>query len=268
MEATIKDKNGIRRRPLILVSNDDGYRAPGVHILTHLLSKFADVVAVCPEGAQSGKSMALTVNEPLRITRINNYESVEPGVEWHYVNGTPTDCVKLAMHTILRDRRPDMVCTGINHGSNAAINVIYSGTMGAAFEGCAFGLPSVGFSLCDHSRDADFSYMGPYVEKVVKAVLENGLPEGIVLNMNAPAGEIKGLKLTRACRGNWSDEYKEYTDPAGQKFYMLSGCFVNEEPEVEDTDDAWLSKGYATLVPVLLDPTAPISPAFAPFANL
>ncbi len=247
------------RRPLILVSNDDGYRARGVHQLTRLLGEFADVVAVCPEGPQSGKSMAITVSDPLRLTRISDYAAEEPSTEWYHVNGTPTDCIKMAMHTILRGRRPDLVCTGINHGSNAAINVIYSGTMGAAFEGCAFGIPSCGFSLCDHSADADFRPMLPFVKEVVKTMLECGLPQGVCLNMNAPAGEVKGLRLTRSCRGHWSDEYKEYSDPSGHPFYILTGHFINDEPEDPDTDDAWLSKGYASLVPVILDPTAPKS---------
>lgn len=246
-----------KSRPLILVSNDDGYRARGVHELTRMLQEVADVVAVCPEGPQSGKSMAITVNEPLRLTELNDYAESEPGVKWYHVNGTPTDCVKIAMHTILRDKKPDLVCTGINHGSNAAINVIYSGTMGAAFEGCAFGLPSVGFSLCDHSASADFKPMMPYIKKVVKALLREGLPSGICLNFNAPKGEVKGMRLTRSCRGHWSDEYKSYTDPAGRTFYMLSGCFINDEPESEDTDDSWLARGYASLVPVMLDPTSP-----------
>ena len=246
------------RRPLILVSNDDGYRARGVHALAAMLSEFADVVAVCPEGPQSGKSMAITVSEPLRITPVEDYREETPGVEWYHVNGTPTDCVKLAMHTVMRSRRPDLVCTGINHGSNAAVNVVYSGTMGAAFEGCAFGIPSCGFSLCDHSADADFGPMMPYVGDVVETLLETGLPRGICLNMNAPVGEIKGMRLTRACRGHWSEEYQEFTDENGEKYYMLSGEFLNDEPEVESTDDALLAKGYATIVPVMLDTTAPL----------
>lgn len=246
------------RRPLILVSNDDGYHARGVHELTRMLQEFADVVAVCPAGPQSGKSMAITVNEALRLTPVKAYAEEEPNVEWYHVNGTPTDCVKIAMHTVLAGRRPDLVCTGINHGSNAAINVVYSGTMGAAFEGCAFGIPSCGFSLCDHAYGADFNPMMPYIKQVVEKMLEAGLPEGVCLNMNAPIGELKGLKLTRSCKGHWSDEYAKYKDPAGREFYMLTGRFINDEPYVEDTDDAWLAKGYATLVPVMLDPTAPL----------
>lgn len=246
-------------RPLILVSNDDGYRACGVHVLTKLLSEFGDVIAVCPDGPQSGKSMAITVMDPLRLTPHPEYKDAEPDVEWYSVNGTPADCVKLAMHTVCRGRRPDMVCTGINHGSNAAINVVYSGTMGAAFEGCAFGIPSVGFSLCDHSSDADFNGMSPYVRQVVERMLAEPVPEGICLNVNAPKGKIKGIRQTRSCKGHWSDEYEEYLDPAGRKFYMLKGSYINDEPDNPDTDDALLAAGYVTLVPVMLDPTAPPS---------
>ena len=254
------------KRPLILVSNDDGYRARGVHCLTQLLMEFADVVAVCPEGPQSGKSMAITVNDPLRITRIDDYAGVEPNVEWYAVNGTPVDCVKVAMHTILKNRRPDMVCTGINHGSNAAINVLYSGTMGAAFEGCAFGIPSVGFSLCDHSANADFLPMLPYVEKIARAVLDEGLPEGVCLNVNAPVvAEIKGMKETRECRGHWSDEYKEYTDPHGKKFYWLAGEFINDEADKPDTDQSLLDAGWISIVPCELNRGSGIGKLFKKF---
>ncbi len=246
-------------RPIFLVSNDDGYRARGVHELTKLLSEYGEVIAVCPEGPQSGKSMAITVNEPLRLTEVTDYEATEPDVRWYHVNGTPTDCIKLAMHTLFSDsRRPDMVCTGINHGSNASVNVVYSGTMGAAMEGCACGIPSVGFSLCDHSPQADFSPMLKYVRQTVERVLENGLPQGVCLNLNAPKGnDLKGIKDTVACKGHWSDEYKEYTDPHGHPYYWMTGRFINEEPENPDTDDALLAKGYVTVVPCALDRTAP-----------
>lgn len=249
-------------RPLILVSNDDGYRARGVHHLTRLLSEFADVVAVCPEGPQSGKSMAITVNEPLRITRLHDYDASEPGVEWHCVNGTPTDCIKVAMHAILKGRRPDMVCTGINHGSNAAINVLYSGTMGAAFEGCAFGIPSVGFSLDSHAADADFGPMLPYVRRVVCAVLDHGLPQGVCLNVNAPAvADIKGMGVTVECRGHWDDEYRQYLDPSGHPFYWMSGDFINDEPDNPDTDHAFMARGLVSIVPCALLRTSSPLPA-------
>lgn len=246
------------KKPLILVSNDDGFRARGVHHLTRLLSEFADVVAVCPDGPQSGKSMSITVSDPLRATPITDYLADEPNVEWYSVNGSPVDCIKLSMHTLLGDRRPDMVCTGINHGSNAAVNVLYSGTMGAAFEGSVFGIPAIGFSLCDHSPNADFSQMLPYIRKIVETVLENGLPMDVCLNVNAPKGDIKGIKLTKGCRGHWSDEYKEYTDPFGRPYYWLTGNYINDEPDNPDTDDAWLAKGYISIVPCALERTIPL----------
>lgn len=248
-------------RPLILISNDDGYQARGVQILADLLSRIGDVVAICPEGPQSGKSMAITVNSPLRVREIT--ERNTDAITWYAVNGTPADCIKIAMHTILRNRRPDIVCTGINHGSNAAINVLYSGTMGAAFEGCAFGIPAVGFSLDDHSPDADFTQMLPYIEKISRGVLANGLPYGICLNVNAPANtDIKGMRITVACRGNWTDEYRELTDGNGSPYYMLTGDFVNEEPENPDTDDALMKQGYLSIVPCGIDRTVPS--AFTP----
>lgn len=257
-------KTQTEKRPLILVGNDDGYQAEGVHALTRCLSEYGDVVAVCPEGAQSGKSMALTVSEPLRITPLSLYADSEPGVEWYAVNGTPVDCMKLAMHTILNGRRPDLVCTGINHGSNAGINVLYSGTMGAAFEGCTFGIPSVGFSLCDHSPNADFGPMMPYVREVVEKILREGLPQGVCLNLNAPKGkEIKGMRLASECRGHWSDEYVEYTDPFGRKFYWLSGSFINDEPDNPLTDQSLLDAGYISVVPCGLDRTAPLPESFS-----
>lgn len=245
----------MNRRPLILVSNDDGYQAKGVHELISRLVLQGDVVAVCPDGPRSGQSMALTVNDPLRITRIDDYM----GATMYKTNGTPVDCVKLAMHTILHGRRPDLVVTGINHGSNASINVVYSGTMGAAFEGCAFGIPSIGFSLTNHHPEADFSACAPFIDRITEETLRNGLPEGVCLNVNIPDSVTPPveMRLTRACKGNWSDEYKEYTDPHGQKFYWMTGQFINEEPDCEDTDLWCLDHGIVSVVPVMLDRTAP-----------
>lgn len=240
---------------LILVSNDDGIHAKGVHELIRRLLPMGHVVAVCPDGPRSGQSMAITVNGPLRIRRMEDFL----GAEMYAVDGTPVDCVKLAMHTILRNRRPDMICSGINHGSNSAVNVVYSGTMGAVFEGCAFGIPSVGFSLTDHSADADFSPCLPFVDRIASAVLEKGLPSGIALNVNIPDCDIAPtrMKVVRSCRGNWNDEYVRYVDPSGHDFYLLSGKFVSEEPDAEDTDEWCLSHGIVSVVPVLLDRTHP-----------
>lgn len=241
-----------KKRPLILVSNDDGISAKGVHELVRHLSSIGEVVCVCPESPQSGMSMALTVNSPLRVKRLEDYENCR----MYKVNGTPVDCVKMGVDNIL-ERKPDIVVAGINHGSNAAINVVYSGTMGAAFEGCAYGIPSVGFSLTSHSEDADFRPCLPLVEKIVRKVLAQGLPEGICLNVNFPAGYevIDEARVVRSCRGRWNDRYEEYEDPAHRKFYWLAGKFENEEPESEDTDEWCLGHGIASIVPVMLDPT-------------
>ena len=243
----------MKDKPLILVSNDDGIEAAGVRRLVETLSGIGDVVCVCPDGPRSGQSMAILVNTPLRATRLADYS----GATMYKVNGTPVDCVKLSMHTLL-DRRPDIIVSGINHGSNAAVNVVYSGTMGAAMEGCAFGIPSVGFSLTDHSPDADFSPCMPWIERICRGVLANGLPDGVCLNVNFPVvdAEPAEMRVVRAARGKWSDEYKEYTDPHGHKFYWLTGRFENEEPDADDTVEWCLSHGIVSVVPTMLDRTA------------
>lgn len=243
-------------RPLILISNDDGIGAAGVHRLVEWLSPMSDIVCVCPDGPRSAQSMAITVNTPLRVERQSDYA----GARMYKVNGTPVDCIKLSMHRVL-ERRPDLVVAGINHGSNAAVNVVYSGTMGAVMEGCIFGIPSIGYSLCNHAADADFSHCRIWIEKITAATLAHGLPAGVCLNVNfpkvpAPAGEIR---LVRAARGKWSDEYAEYVDPHGRPYYWLTGRFENEEPDAVDTDEWCLSHGIVSVVPTSLDRTAPLS---------
>lgn len=246
----------IHPRPLLLISNDDGIQAAGVHRLIDFLADMADIVCVCPDSPRSGQSMAISVAAAMRVTRHPDYM----GAQMYSTNGTPVDCIKLAWHTIL-DRRPDLVLAGINHGSNAAINVLYSGTMGATLEGCAFGVPAVGFSLTNHSHDADFEPCRPFVRKIVEGVMANGLPDGVCLNVNIPdcTPAPTQMRLVRACKGNWSDEYVEYHDPSGHPFYMLAGRFENHEPESTDTDQYCLDHGIVSVVPILLDPTAPAS---------
>ena len=243
------------KRPLILLSNDDGYQAKGVKELAGWLAKHGEVVAVCPDGARSGQAMALTINDPLHVRSLGEKD----GVKWYCTSGTPVDCVKLSMHVVLKGRKPDLVVAGINHGSNAAINVLYSGTMGAVLEGCAFGIPAIGFSLTDHSPNAEFSICRPFVDRLVEGVLKNGLPEGVCLNVNIPnITEVpKEMRLVRACRGHWNDEYREYTDPFGRPFYWIQGDFINEEPDNPDTDEWCLHHDRVSVVPVLLERTAP-----------
>ena len=240
---------------LILVSNDDGYLAPGVRALMEMLSGYGEVVAVCPDGPRSAQSMAITVNAPLRVNPVNDYHC--PG-RLYKVTGTPVDCIKLGIEAVV-PRIPDLVVSGINHGSNSAVNVVYSGTMGAVFEGCAFGIPSIGFSLTSHSMDADFEPCRPFVGRVVEMVIEHGLPEGMCLNVNVPTSvrPPREMRLVRACRGKWTDEYDRYVDPSGHEFFWLKGEFLNAEPDAEDTDEWCLKHGIVSVVPTLLDRTAP-----------
>lgn len=239
-------------KPLILVINDDSYKANGIYELIDRMLPFGDVIAVCPENPQSGKSMAITVNDPLFVKELPEHN----GAKIYTVSGTPVDCVKLAMHHIL-PRRPDLLVSGINHGSNTAVNVLYSGTMGAAMEGCAFGLPSIGFSLCDHSLKADFAPCYRVIDMLTEAVMKNGLPEGVCLNVNVPkVSETPGeARLCVPCRGRWNDEYQRYTDPHGRPYFWLTGEYENEEPDNTQTDEWCVHHGIISVVPVAVERT-------------
>lgn len=240
-------------RPLILITNDDSIEAPGIHHLAECVRSLGDVYVVAPKHPHSGQSAALTVGAPLRIDEL---PSDTDGVRLFTVNGTPVDCVKLALHAIV-PRRPDMVLAGINHGSNSGVNVTYSGTMGAVLEGCIEGIPSVGFSLLHHSMKADFTLSTAFVAAIAAKTLENGLPKGICLNVNIPARVMpQGIRVCRATKGRWTDNYKRYLDPLGVPFYWLTGKFINEEPEATDTDEYWLQRRYISVVPVACDLSA------------
>lgn len=238
-------------KPLILITNDDGHEANGIEVLTRLMMQIGDVVVVAPDGPRSAQSNALTVTHPIRFKKIEEKE----GLIRYVTTGTPTDCVKLALNEIV-DRRPDLVVAGINHGSNSAINVIYSGTMGAVLEGCENGILSIGFSICDHSLEADFSLFEPFVLQITREALKNGLPHATCLNVNAPIGEIAGIKVARQCDGRWTKEYAKRTDPRGGSYFWLTGNFENHEPESEDTDEWALNHGYISIVPTKIDLTA------------
>ena len=240
-------------RPLILISNDDGYKAPGLRHLVECVADMGDIVVVAPAEPQSAKSSAITAGLPMRIRQ---HDNIGPA-RVYSVNGTPVDCVKLGLHALFPDRKPNLVLAGMNHGSNAAINAIYSGTMGAAFEGCICGFPSVGFSLISHDQGRDLSPTTALIRQITRYVLNNGLPKDVCLNVNFPdTDEIKGVKVVRAARGHWDAEYREYTDPHGHPFFMLTGALKNAEPEATDTDEYWLSQGYASVVPMRPDQTA------------
>ena len=239
-------------KPLILVSNDDGVDAKGINILAEIMAEIGDVLVLAPAFPQSGQSNAITVTAPIRFKKVGEKKNITR----YSCTGTPTDCVKLALNEVLQGRKPDLLVSGINHGSNAAINVIYSGTMGAAFEGCENGIPSIGFSLADHSMDADFSFFKPYVLKITQMVLEKGLPKRVCLNVNAPVGEIKGIRIARQCDGFWTKEFEKRDDPRGNgNYYWMTGYFDNMEPNATDTDEWALANGYISIVPTRIDMT-------------
>ena len=243
------------RKPLILVVNDDGITANGIRNLIKIMNDFGDVVVVAPDSPQSGKSHAITLEETIRCDKV----TIEKGPQTEYsCSGTPVDCVKLAVNQLL-DRKPDLCVSGINHGSNSSINVIYSGTMSAAVEGAIEGIPSIGFSLLDYAHNADFSEAEQYIRKVTKEVLENGLDDGVCLNVNIPkrivGEEIKGLKVCRQAVANWEEEFEERTDPKGRTYYWLTGKFMNYDKGT-DTDEWALANHYVSVVPVQFDVTA------------
>lgn len=238
-------------RPLILISNDDSINARGVHHLCECVKEFGDIIVVAPDEPQSGQSSSLSVNRPLRITLHEGYE----GATVYSVSGTPVDCVKLALHSIV-PRKPDLMLSGINHGSNSGNAITYSGTMGAAIEACTTGIPAVGFSLLHHSLKADFSLSAPLVTAMIAELLRSPLPQGVCLNVNIPARVVpEGVRVCRAARGHWTEEYRKYIDPSGAPFYWLTGSFVNLEPDADDTDEYWLARGYMSAVPVAVDST-------------
>lgn len=239
-------------KPLILVVNDDGINAPGILALTAVALEFGEVVVIAPDKPQSGMSHAITLDATLHVNPANI-----KGATAYSCSGTPVDCVKIALNKLL-DRKPDLVVSGINHGSNSSINVIYSGTMSAALEGALDGIPSVGFSLSSHSIEADFTASKHYARKIITQLLNNNYTKNICLNVNIPnlsTNLIKGIKVCRQAKGNWEEAYEERTDPMGRKYYWLTGKFILEDKGT-DTDEWALANNYVTVVPVQSDVTA------------
>ncbi|MFN8277597.1 MAG: 5'/3'-nucleotidase SurE [Chitinophagales bacterium] len=240
-------------KPLILVVNDDGITAPGIRALVEAVQPLGEVVVVAPDSPQSGMGHAITLNKPLRLYETKIFE----GIRSFQCSGTPVDCVKIAVDKVLH-RQPDLCVSGINHGSNSSINIIYSGTMSAAMEASLEGIPSVGFSLCDYRMDADFSAAKQYANQVATLLLQHQLPTSTLLNVNIPnlpLAEIKGMRICRQAMAKWEEEYMERQDPLGRSYYWLSGNFVNRDTG-EDTDEWALAHGYVSLVPVQYDLTA------------
>jgi len=242
-------------KPLILVTNDDGISAPGIRKLIQLMQQLGDVVVVAPDGPQSAMSHAITIKYPLVYQEITISDSYKE----YSLNGTPVDCVKFGLHRLL-DRKPDLIVSGINHGSNASINIIYSGTMGAALEGAMGGIPSIGFSILDYSHDADFSRSESHILRIAKQVMEKGLEPGIALNVNFPmvkeGEDYKGVKVCRQSKAYWKEDFAERIDPRnGRPYFWLTGTFtINEN---DDSTDEWaLENYYVSMVPVQFDFTA------------
>lgn len=240
-----------KKKPLILITNDDGFLAKGINALIESVRELGDILVVAPDGPRSGMSSAITSLQPLRV----HLEKEEPSLKIYACTGTPVDCVKLGISE-LSERVPDIVLSGINHGSNAAVAVLYSGTMGAALEGAVFKIPSVGFSILDHSHDADFSYAKKYIRLITEQVLKEGLPMGTCLNVNIPKGNsLKGIRICRQTSGKWVEEFVEAKDGANKDIYWLSGNFANDEPHDEMTDEWALANRFVSVVPVKVDMT-------------
>lgn len=246
----------MKPKRLIFVTNDDGYTSKGFRAAVNLAREFGDVIAIAPDRVQSGMSQAITITSPLFLRKVEEGE----GLTIYAFSGTPVDCSKIAFDHLLRETKVDLVLSGINHGSNAAINVMYSGTMGAAIEGSLYGVPAIGLSIDDHDADADFEGAVEYGRVVVGQVLEaqDRLPRPLCLNVNVPrcaASEIQGIRLCRQTRGFWREDFYKRTDPHGRDYYWLTGAFQNVEPESEDTDEWALAHRYVSVVPVQTDMT-------------
>ena len=243
----------MQHKKLILVTNDDGITAPGILFLSQIAKQFGEVCVVAPDRPQSGMGHAITINSTLRAHKTNYHQ-----VDFEYsCSGTPVDCSKLAINKIL-PRKPDLGLSGINHGSNLSINVIYSGTMSAAIEGSMEGIPSIGFSLCDYSINADFSQGGKFITEIIGKLISNKSEETLCLNVNIPklkTDEIQGIKVCRGAKSNWVEEFDERKDPYGVPYYWLTGNLVNFEKNHPETDLHLNEQGFVTVVPVGFDMT-------------
>jgi len=241
--------------PLILITNDDGFEARGLETLVEAAKDFGEVVVITPDAPRSGMGHAITMHVPLRI---KNYKT-ENEIKYYITNGTSVDCVKLGQRVVLRDRKIDLVLSGINHGSNSSVSIIYSGTMAAAIEASFEGIPAIGFSLLDYASQADFSAAVVYARQIISKILKHGLPKYVCLNVNIPKlplAEIKGIKITRQTLGYWHEDLEEHTDPFGGKYYWLAGYLVNLEKEATDTCEWALHHGYVSVMPVHFDMTS------------
>ena len=243
----------VNKRPFILIANDDGYHSHGIRQLVDFVSEMADVLVVAPDGARSGYSCAFSATDYLRLKVRHNMGNIEV---WS-CSGTPVDCVKIALSQLCQGRRPDLILSGINHGDNSSVNNHYSGTMGAALEGCMKYIPSVAFSSCYYDEEANLEPLRPYVQQIVRKVLSEGLPKGICLNVNFPARQhFEGVKVCRMTFGSWVEEIDKCRHPRGYDYYWVVGHYHNDEPGIEGTDQYALDNGYVAITPTKVDVTA------------
>jgi 5'-nucleotidase len=239
-------------KPLILITNDDGYNAKGIRALVEAVSSMGEIIVVAPDRPQSGMGHAITVNDPIRCYETDFFNDIKA----YCCTGTPVDCVKMGLY-LLKDRTPDLILSGINHGSNVSTNVLYSGTMAAAIEGALEGIPSIGFSLTSYSSNADFSSSIMYIKQIVNKVISTGIKKGTCLNVNIPDVEenlINGIQICRQGRAFWDDTFDKRTDPLGKDYYWLTGSFSSKE-QGKDADINYLKNNYITVVPTQFDMT-------------
>ena len=241
-------------KPLILVTNDDGIDSRGIRFLVSIMKNFGEVVVVAPDSPQSGMGHAITVGDKLRLVKSDLFGSIVS----YKCSGTPADCVKIAKHHLLKTRKIDLITSGINHGSNSSISVLYSGTMSAAIEGAIENTASIGFSLCDFDPNASLSHSEPYINEIINNTLKNGLPEGVALNVNIPSKsdkKIKGIKICKQANAYWEEIFDKRLDPYGREYYWMVGNFVNHDKTI-DNDELAISDNYVSIVPCKFDLTS------------
>jgi 5'-nucleotidase len=242
------------KKPLILVANDDGITSKGIKTLVEIASEIGEVVVVAPDSAQSGMGHAITLDHPLRVYK---NPSFGPEINAFQCSGTPADCVKFGKHFVLKGRKIDLVLSGINHGSNTSISVIYSGTMSAAIEAAIEELPAIGFSLADYGHDPDFSHCKEWIKKIIQKVLAEGIPKNVALNVNFPKKveeDIKGIKICRQALAVYREEFNERKDPYGRNYYWMDGQLYNPDNEGNTDEDA-LKENFISIVPCKFDLT-------------
>tara|TARA_B100000941_G_C28472090_1_gene537001 strand:+ start:608 stop:1375 length:768 start_codon:yes stop_codon:yes gene_type:complete len=239
------------KRPLIIVTNDDGINAPGLKYLVKIISAIGDVVIIAPDSPKSATSQAITINSPLYISR----SYIHPNAKLEYqLSGTPADCIKFGVNELL-EKKPDICVSGINHGSNSSVNVLYSGTVGAAIEAGIQGIPAIGFSILDYNWNAKFEHMKKFILSITLNVFKNKLPSNIILNVNFPKLRVKGVKVCRQANTHWKEKFCKRENPMGKEYYWLTGDFIDND-ESDETDEYALKKGYASIVPIRFDLTA------------